>query len=218
MISLYFHQDTFIHKLRPGGKLLFLAVCATGLFMVSSISILLLFLLFVALLYRVAKIPFKNVLKQLKAMGLFLVLIFVFQVIFKNWFTGFEVILRLLSLVFLASLLSLTTKVSDMVNAIETWLQPFRRFGINPSKFSMVLSMAIRFIPVVSEKFNEVREAQRARGFDTNIAALAMPLIIRTIRMASEVAEALDARSYDCDSDDKISNDDKVIHNKGIVQ
>ncbi|WP_455479060.1 energy-coupling factor transporter transmembrane component T family protein [Bartonella sp. B23] len=212
MIGLYFHQDTFIHRLRPGGKLLFLVVCATSLFMVSSIFILLPFLLFVSLLYRVAKIPFKNVLKQLKAMGLFLVLIFVFQVLFKNWSTGFEVILRLLSLAFLASLLSLTTKVSDMVNAIETWLQPFQRFGINPSKFSMVLSMAIRFIPVISEKFNEVREAQRARGFDASIIALAMPLIIRTIRMASEVAEALDARSYDCDSDDE------VIHDKGIIQ
>ncbi|GAA5111220.1 energy-coupling factor transporter transmembrane protein EcfT [Bartonella jaculi] len=211
MIGLYLPQDTFIHRLKPGVKLLALTICATVLFMVSSIFILLPFLLFVALLYRVAKVPFNNVLRQLKAMGLFLVLIFVFQVIFKNWLTGFEIVLRFISLVFLASLVSLTTKVSDMVSAIETWLQPFRRFGINPSKFSMVLSMAIRFIPVVGEKFNEVREAQRARGFDTNIAALAMPLIIRTIRMASEVAEALDARSYDCDADDKISNDDTYL-------
>ncbi|MET3560361.1 biotin transport system permease protein [Bartonella japonica] len=134
-------------------------------------------------------------------MGLLLIFIFVFQVIFKGWFTGCEVILRFLSLIFLALLVSLTTKVSDMVSAIETWLQPFRRFGINPSKFSMVLSLAIRFIPVVSEKFNEVHEAQRARGLDKNIAALAIPLIIRTIRMASEVAEALDARCYDGDTE-----------------
>ncbi|WP_208435077.1 energy-coupling factor transporter transmembrane component T family protein [Bartonella phoceensis] len=206
MISLYLAQDTFVHRLRPGIKLLSLAICATILFMVSAIPIFLLFLLFIALLYRVAKVPFNNVLKQLKTIGLFLILIFVFQVIFKSWLTGFEVVLRLISLVFLASLMSLTTKVSDMVGVIETCLQPFRRFGINPSKFSMVISMAIRFIPVVSEKFNEVREAQRARGFNTNIAALAMPLMIRTIRMASEVAEALDARSYDGDADDKIPN------------
>ncbi|MBB5073447.1 biotin transport system permease protein [Bartonella callosciuri] len=211
MIGLYLPEDTFVHRLRPGVKLLLLTVCATMLLMVSSIPILLLFLLFMALLYRVAKIPFNNVLKQLKSIGLFLVLIFVFQVFFKSWITGFEIILRLISLVFLASLVPLTTKVSDMVSTIEMWLQPFRRFGINPSEFSMVVSMAIRFIPVVSEKFNEVREAQRARGFDTNIFALAMPLIIRTIRMASEVAEALDARSYNSDPDDKISNDDTTF-------
>ncbi|UTO29143.1 energy-coupling factor transporter transmembrane component T family protein [Bartonella harrusi] len=218
MIGLYLPKDTLIHRLKPEIKLVFLTLCGTIIFMVSSVFVLSLFLLFVALLYGIAKIPFNNILKQLKSMILFLVLIFVFQVIFKSWLTGFEVILRLISLVFLASLVSLTTKVSDMVNAIETWIQPFQRFGINPSKFSMVLSMAIRFIPVVSEKFNEVREAQRARGFDTNITALAMPLIIRTIRMASEVAEALEARSYDADFDDKIFDDNKVIHSKGIIQ
>ncbi|WP_455480979.1 energy-coupling factor transporter transmembrane component T family protein [Bartonella sp. B12(2025)] len=202
MIGLYLPRDTFVHRLRPGIKLLSLIVCATVLFTVSSILILLLFLLFVALLYRISKIPLDNILKQLKSMGLFLVLIFVFQVAFKGWLTGFEIILRLISLVFLASLVSLTTKVSDMVSAIETWLQPLRHLGLNSSKFSMVLSMAIRFIPVIAEKFNEVREAQQARGFYTNIFAFAMPLIIRTIRMASEVAEALDARSYD--ADDKV--------------
>ncbi|EJF75381.1 energy-coupling factor transporter transmembrane protein EcfT [Bartonella alsatica] len=217
MISLYLPQDTFVHKLRPGVKLLFLTVCATILFMVSSIPILLIFLLFVALLYRVAKIPFSNVLKQLKAMSLFLILIFVFQIIFKNWLTGFEIILRFTSLVFFASLVSLTTKVSDMVSTIETWLQPFRHVGINSSKFSMVLSMAIRFIPVVGKKLNEVNEAQRARGLDTNIFALAMPLIIRTIRMASEVAEALDARSYDCNADNSISDDNITVQRKGII-
>lgn len=80
MIGLYIHQDTFLHRLRPSIKLLFLAVCGTTLFMVSSVTVLSLFLLFVALLYRVAKIPFNNIVKQLKSMSLFLILIFVFQV------------------------------------------------------------------------------------------------------------------------------------------
>ncbi len=185
---------------------MFLALCGTVIFMVSSVTMLSLFLLFVAFLYGIAKVPFNNVVKQLKSMSLFLVLIFVFQVFFKSWLTGFEVILRFIALIFLASLVSLTTKVSDMVNSVERGLRPFRFLGINPSKLSMALSLAIRFIPVVSEKFNEVREAQQARGFDTNILALTMPLIIRTIKMASDVAEALDARSYDCDCD----TDDKV--------
>lgn len=91
-----------------------------------------------------------------------------------------------------------------MVDSIQAGLQHFRCFGINPSKVSMVISMAIRFIPLLSEKFNEVREAQRTRGFDSNIFALAMPLIIRTIKMASEIAEALEARSYDSNTDSKV--------------
>lgn len=73
----------------------------------------------------------------------------------------------------------------------------------------MVISMAIRFIPLLREKFTEVHEAQQARGLNTNIVALAIPLIIRTIRMASEVAEALEARSYDTDIIDKVSNNNQ---------
>ncbi|WP_332065391.1 energy-coupling factor transporter transmembrane component T family protein [Bartonella sp. CB189] len=199
MIGLYCSHNTFIHRLRPGVKVVFLVVCTSIIFMVSSIPLLSLFLLLVILLYAIARIPFNNILMQLKSMSLFLGFIFILQVIFYNWLLGVEVILRLITLVLLALLVSLTTKVSDMVNSIETGLRPFQCCGINPSKFSIVLSMAIRFIPVISEKFHEVREAQRARGFETNIFALAVPLIIRTIKMAEEVAEALDARSYDGD-------------------
>ncbi|OPB30077.1 energy-coupling factor transporter transmembrane protein EcfT [Bartonella sp. WD12.1] len=217
MISLYLPQDTFIHRLRPGVKLLFLTVCGTIISMVSSIPILGLFLLLVVLLYRIAKIPLSNMIRQLKLIGLLLVFIFIFQAIFNNWLTGLEVILHFIILIPLASLISFTTKISDMMNSIEAGLQPFRRFGINPSKLSMVLSMAIRFIPVVSEKFNEVREAQKARGLDTNIIALAIPVIIRIIRMASEVAEALEARSYDSNIDDTLSKDDGNTHIERII-
>ncbi|WP_455478735.1 energy-coupling factor transporter transmembrane component T family protein [Bartonella sp. B10] len=204
MISLYLPRDTFVHRLRPEIKLLLFIVCATVVFVVSSIIILSIFLFFVALLYGVASIPFSNVLKQFKSMILFLIVILTFQVIFNSWFAGVEVVLRFIILILLASLVSLTTKVSDMVSTIEAGFKPFRCFGLNPSRLSTTLSMAIRFIPVISDKFNEVREAQRARGFETNIFALAMPLIIRTINMASEVAEALDARSYDSDTDTKV--------------
>ncbi|WP_345119587.1 energy-coupling factor transporter transmembrane protein EcfT [Bartonella pachyuromydis] len=206
MIGLYIPRDTFIHRLSPWVKLLFLTVSGTAIIMVSSIPLLGLFLLLIVLFYRVAKIPFCTVIKQFKSMILLLVLLFVFQTVFSSWLTGVEVILRLVILFSLSSFISFTTKVSDMVGSIEAGLQPFRCFGINPSKVSMVISMAIRFIPLLSEKFNEVREAQQARGLNTNIVALSVPLIIRTIRMASEVAEALEARCYDTDTIDKVSN------------
>ncbi|WP_273790433.1 MULTISPECIES: energy-coupling factor transporter transmembrane protein EcfT [unclassified Bartonella] len=218
MIGLYIPRDTFIHRLRPGVKLLFLTACGTFIIMVSSIALLGLFLLFVILFYRVAKIPFKTVIKQFKSMGLLLVLLFVFQTIFSGWLTGVEVILRLVILFSLSSVISFTTKVSDMVDAIEAGLQPFRCFGINPSKVSMVISMAIRFIPLLSEKFNEVHEAQQARGLNTNIVALAIPLIIRTIRMASEVAEALEARSYDADTIDTASRNNQSFYSKRRIK
>lgn len=216
MIGLYIPRDTFIHKLSPKVKLLFLTVCGTFIIMVSSIPLLGLFLLFVILFYRVSKVPFNTVIKQFKSMGLLLVLLFLFQTMFCGWLTGVEVVLRLVVLFSLSSLISFTTKVSDMVDAIEAGLQPFRCCGINPSKVSMVISMAIRFIPLLGEKFHEVHEAQQARGLNTNIVALAIPLIIRTIRMASEVSEALEARSYDADTIDTASHNIQVFCSKGI--
>ncbi|MDD9329030.1 MAG: energy-coupling factor transporter transmembrane protein EcfT [Bartonella sp.] len=197
MINLYISQNTFIHQLRPGIKLSLLILCGSIIFMVSSVFTFLLFLLFISLLYKIAKIPFNKIIKQFKSVWLFLVFIFIFQAIFDNWLTGFLIILRFIILISLASLISFTTKVSDMITSIEAGLRFFRCFGVNPSKLSIALSMAIRFIPVINEKFNEICEAQKARGVNINIIALAIPLIIRIIRIASEVAEALDARSYD---------------------
>lgn len=198
-----------MHRLRPGIKLLSLTVCGTIIFMVSSVSVLSLLLLLVALLYVIAQVPFKKVVQQFRLIGPFLIFIFVFHTVFDNWLVGLKVILRFIILIFLAFLVPLTTKVSDMMESVEGGLRPFQRFGVNPSKLSIVLSMAIRFIPVIIEKFNEVREAQRARGLDAHITVLAIPLIIRTMRMASEVAEALEARSYDTVTDSEISCDDK---------
>ncbi|AQX17938.1 MULTISPECIES: energy-coupling factor transporter transmembrane protein EcfT [Bartonella] len=207
MISLYISQDTVIHQLRPGIKLSLLILCGTIIFMVSSVSTFLFFLLFISLLYKIAKIPFNKIIKQFKSVWLFLVFIFIFQAIFDNWFTGFAIILRFIILISLASLISFTTKVSDVIASIEAGFRFFQCFGVNPSKLSIALSMAIRFIPVINEKFNEICEAQKARGLNINIIALAIPLIIRIIRMASEVAEALDARSYD-------SNDNRLYLRK----
>ncbi len=100
MIGLYIPKDTSIHRLNPRVKLLFLTVCGTFIIMVSSIPLLGLFLLFVALFYRVAKVPFSTVINQFKSMGLLLVLLFVFQAIFNSWLTGVEVVLRLIILFF----------------------------------------------------------------------------------------------------------------------
>lgn len=197
VIGIYLPRNSPIHRLRPGIKVVSLAVLGTVLFATSNVYAICAALVFVVALYAVARITFKEALAQIRPLLYILVIIFVVQVIFDSLETAFVVVARLIALVMLASLVSLTTKVSAMVDAIETALLPLERLGINASKCSLALSMAIRFVPAIAEKFQEVREAQKARGLDRSIKALAVPLIIRTIRIATEVAEALDARSYD---------------------
>lgn len=107
--------------------------------------------------------------------------------------------LRFAVLILFASLVSLTTRVSDMIAALEIGLRPLAFVGLNPAKVGLALSLAIRFIPVIAGQLTEIREAQRVRGLNRSILAAAVPLIVRTLKIAGAVADATEARSYDPD-------------------
>ena len=83
-----------------------------------------------------------------------------------------------------------------MVRVMERALHPFERFGIQTAKVSLAISMTLRFIPLLTQVAHEVREAQRARGLERNMLALAVPMLVRTLHTAEQVAEAIDARSH----------------------
>ncbi|MDJ0931753.1 energy-coupling factor transporter transmembrane component T [Breoghania sp.] len=106
----------------------------------------------------------------------------------------------MLSLILFAALVTLTTRVSEMVEVIENALRPLARFGVNPAKASLAILLSIWFLPVIAQKFQDVREAQDSRGLSASFMATAVPLIVRTLHMANDIAEALDARSYDPDA------------------
>ena len=86
-----------------------------------------------------------------------------------------------------------------MIEALQGGLVWLRAIGVNPAKVSLAISLALRFIPVLAAVTSEVREAQRARGLDANILAIAVPVVVRTLKMADDIAAAIEARSYDPD-------------------
>ena len=96
-------------------------------------------------------------------------------------------------------LVTLTTKMSDMIDVVERVIRPLGYVGINPSKVSMMLSMVIRFIPLMMREAQEILEAQRARGLDRNAIALLVPLLIKTLKMADDLSDAIEARGYDAE-------------------
>jgi biotin transport system permease protein len=102
--------------------------------------------------------------------------------------------LRLVTVILLAMLVTLTTRVSEMVHVIERALSPLERLGVQTGKVSLAISMTLRFIPLLIQVGNEVREAQRARGLERNMLALAVPMLVRALRTAEQTAEAIDAR------------------------
>ena len=193
--TLYANHDSSLHRLRPGVKLAALPILGTLLFALPGLLPAILGLMLVLACYGMARIPAAVLLRQIRPVALVLVFIFLAQL----WMAGLPVavlaILRFLALILAASLVTLTTRTSDMINALERGFSLFAFAGVDAAKCSLAISLVIRFIPVIQTVFAEVREAQAARGRSGSLFALAVPVVVRTLKMADEIAEAIDARS-----------------------
>jgi biotin transport system permease protein len=84
-----------------------------------------------------------------------------------------------------------------MLETLERALQPLRRFGVSPARLGLLLSLTLRFIPLLATWLREIQEAQRVRGLDRNTFAVLVPLLVKTLRTADTLAEAIDARCFD---------------------
>lgn len=200
MLGLYHDASSPIHRLRAGAKIVGLAIGAGFVFAADG-WIALAGAAFVAVAgFAVARIPARLAFAQIRPALWILGAIFLFHGLIGEWRTGAVVVTRFVIVLSMASLVTLTTRVSDMMAAIERGLSPLRRLGVNPATAALCLSMAIRFVPVLANEAAAVREAQRARGLERSLTALASPLILRALRMADTVAEALHARGYDPDA------------------
>ncbi|MBP8265030.1 MAG: energy-coupling factor transporter transmembrane protein EcfT [Zoogloea sp.] len=198
-LSEYIPGTSPIHKARPGVKIASLAVLGTLLFIFTRLDLSVAALAGTLLLYRLAGVSLSTMWAQLRPAVWIIAILFVVQLIMDHWITGLLVVVRLAALLLLASLVTLTTRSSDMIDALEMGLSWLRFLGLNPGKVSLGLSLALRFIPVLATITGEVREAQKARGLDRSIIAVAVPVIVRTLKMADDISAAIEARSYDPD-------------------
>lgn len=196
MIATYRPGTSVVHRLPAGMKLFALAASGTALFFVSGPVLLVACLLAVLALYPVAGLSFREALAILRPLLIILAILVLAHAWLNGWVVAAASGLRLASLVLLAGVVTLTTSASAMMAAIETALSPLARFGVDVEKISLALSLALRFIPMIAAVGSEVREAQRARGLDTHLVALAVPLIVRTLKMGEEIADAIDARGF----------------------
>lgn len=101
---------------------------------------------------------------------------------------------RVVSAILLASLLVLTTRVSDLLDAFERGLRPFARIGIDPARIALVLAVAVNTIPVLARIATGVREAQRARGARVSLRGFVVPFLVVSLKHADDLGDALTAR------------------------
>lgn len=182
---------------RVGFKFLLLAAFSTAIYFITSLPLLAGCLLLVVCGHRLSAISLRRMLAPLRMLAPVLLIIGVAMLLFNGPDEAAVLLLRLITLVLAAHLVTETTTTLEMTDAFVMGLGPLRRLGVRPERAGMALALTIRFVPLLINVAREVREAQMARGSHRNIIALAVPLIVRTLRMADEISEALEARSFD---------------------
>jgi biotin transport system permease protein len=197
MLGLYLHRNSPVHRTPAGAKLAMLLVTA-GIVLVRPEPLVLAAAGLLCLgLTVVARLPPAALAAQLRPLPVLMLPLFTVQAVLAGWHDGLIMVGRFGVLVLLATLVTLTTRVSDMMDTLERLLRPLRPLGVNASKIGLMLTLAVRFVPVLLDLVREIRLAQQARGGDRNPGALLVPLMVKTLRMADTLAEAVEARGYD---------------------
>ena len=176
-----------------------MAIAGIGLFFVNDIPWLVGLLGLVMMSIAIARLPWAVVFAQVRPLLWVLVLIAGAHALLTHWETGVVLAVRFLVLILLATTVTLTTRTSDMVEAIAYALQPLQRFGIRPRQISLMVAIAIRFIPVLLEQIRDIQDAQRARGVERPVITFLVPLLVKTLHMADALVDAIEARCFESD-------------------
>ncbi|MGK0623921.1 energy-coupling factor transporter transmembrane component T, partial [Bordetella bronchiseptica] len=133
--------------------------------------------------------------RQTRGLALIVLAVGLFTGLMQGWPHAAVVVLRVAALIGLAMAVTLTTPVPALIDACERALRPAERLGLlNAAQVALALALALRFIPEIWRNYQEIREAQAARGLGAHPLALLVPLVVRTLKRAEEVAQAIDAR------------------------
>ncbi len=196
MIGVFHPGDSLVHRAPALLKLGLLAALVTAIALQHSVLVLGGACALVAGIVALARVPLRLLWRQLVPLLWLLAIAVPVQLLLAGWELAVTVALRLLLAVVLAGVYSLTTPVTETLDAAQTLLRPFRRW-IDADRVGLALALAIRAIPLLGEIVAEVLDARRARGAAGAIRAGAVPVIVRALRTADHLGEALVARGLD---------------------
>jgi biotin transport system permease protein len=197
VIGFYVPGTSLLHRARPGVKLAALAALLVVLGVVRTPVAVVVAAVVVVVLTVAAGVGARPVVAQLRPVVPALVLVAALQVWLAGPARAFTVVGSLAVAVAAAGLVTLTTRTTDLLDALVTALRPFRRVGVDADRVALVLALAVRSVPVLAELAREVREARAARGAERSVRAFAVPFVVRSLRHADRLGEALAARGVD---------------------
>lgn len=196
-LGLFLPGRSLFHRARAGHKLLLLVIVGAGSVFLDETWQVLVALGLVSVAFCIAGIPFSMAVAQVRPLIWVAGTAAIFHIVLNGWERAVVVLGVLLVLVLLASLVTLTTRTTDLVDALVHACGQLRRLGVDPSRVGLMLALAIRCVPVVIGLAEQVREAQWARGLGASPRAFVVPLVVRSLRHADALGDALVARGLD---------------------
>lgn len=194
MISLYLARRTWLHALPAGVKLLALACLSVALYPVGNALWLVPVVLAVMAAYASLGPGGFGRLGIVKPLVPMFVLIVGLQWWTQSLNAALVLLQRMLILIWLANLVTLTTRMESMMAAVMPLLWPLRWLKMDPARVAFAVALLVRFVPVLMAVMLNLLEAWKARGGGRQVWRLAIPMMINAIRMSDHVSEALAAR------------------------
>lgn len=221
-IGQYYQTDSVIHRLDPRVKLFGTLIFIISLFIGKSVWMYLFATVFLAIVIKTSKVPFKFMVKGLKAIVFLLVFSAVFNLFLtpgaplvsiwkltitkEGLITAIFLIIRLMYLIIGSSLMTLTTTPNNLTDGLEKSMGFLNAVKVPVHEIAMIMSIALRFIPILVEETDKIMKAQTARGADFEngnlinrakaMIPVLVPLFVSAFRRANELAMAMEARCY----------------------
>lgn len=221
-LGQYYPEKSVIHALDPRVKLLGTFLYIVSMFLFKTFvgyAVAGLALIFVI---KLSKVPFSYMVKGMKAIWMLLLFTLIFNVILTDGTILFQwkfikisvegirnavfMGLRLFFLIIGSSLMTLTTTPNQLTDGLETGLRGLKRIKVPVHEMAMMMSIALRFIPILLEETDKIMKAQSARGADFEegklmdrvkaLVPIFVPLFISAFRRANDLAMAMEARCY----------------------
>ncbi|WJZ02916.1 Energy-coupling factor transporter transmembrane protein EcfT [Corynebacterium freiburgense] len=194
-LGVYIPGDTLIHRIPPAAKLLSLfAFTITATWLASTPIQATIAVLIPLPTYIIARIPIRIALGQIWPPIPFLLALGAFQWWQAGWEKALTTTLVILAAIIAAVIITLTTTTAAMMESLERTMQPLARFGFPAETISLAISLTLRLIPLQLATVYEVLDARKARGADFSVTAFGTPVMIRSIRRAQAIGDALHAR------------------------
>ena len=193
-VAAYRPGDTLVHRLPVGAKLGALALFSLSVVLVRSMAASWVWLGLALLAALVARTDLATLLRAARLVLVLAVVVSAFQWWIDGPAKAVETLVDLLALALGAIVVSATTSVNAMLDAIVRWVGPLRRVGVDPERVALTFSMAIGALPGTVGLALETRDAARARGLGGHPRAYVTPFVVRVVARAHETGDALHAR------------------------